>query len=313
VIAPVCHRLPAGAPSPRRTQAGSLCHTGGRAYAHARFRARKSHLLGLREALPLLAATDAASLRNAAAALGVSPAKSFETLMSLYALALRTYDAPIFRALLGLHEIENLKLVRRVIVNHRDRAAIARLWRPLGSLSTIDAIRDATTLHELIERLARTPYADVARQSLRADADAELILDRWASQRLFDAIPPREPHVRQMIESIVRERDEQLVRRVKTFGISVPRLGAQASSPATARRPASPNGVTPPAETAGGCRRDACAPYRGTDPFSLAPAVAIILLAEAEVRAVRALIERGGDVTLDAVTARAMAGSLMGG
>ena len=47
-------------------------------------------------------------------------------------------------------------------------------------------------------------------------------------------------------------------------------------------------------------------------PFLLAPAVAIVLLAEEEVRAVRALVEREGDERLDAALVRALAASQIG-
>lgn len=47
-------------------------------------------------------------------------------------------------------------------------------------------------------------------------------------------------------------------------------------------------------------------------PFLLAPAVAVVLLAEEEVRALQALVERQGDEQLDAPMLRAIAGSQIG-
>jgi hypothetical protein len=48
------------------------------------------------------------------------------------------------------------------------------------------------------------------------------------------------------------------------------------------------------------------------DPFRLAPPLAVILMAEEEARAVRALMERCGDETLDPPLLRALAGSQLG-
>lgn len=224
-----------------------------RAYAYARICARKSQLLGKRDAALLLAAPDALAL------LGGDP---FEKLMRLYALAIRTYRAPIFRALLVLHEIENVKLLWRVVANDRDRGAIARLWRPLGALATAPMPRDVLSPRDLVDQLAKTPYGAIAKSVLLSGA-GEAAFDRWARQRLLDEakrLPKSEALTRKMIETLRADR--------RAF------VG---------------------------------------NPFLLAPAVAVVLLAEAEVRGVRAIVERGGDESLDNVTMRVLAGSQMGG
>jgi hypothetical protein len=239
-----------------------------RAYAYARICARKSQLLGKRDAALLLAAPDALAL------LGGDP---FEKLMRLYALAIRTYRAPIFRALLALHEIENVKLLWRVVANDRDRGAIARLWLPLGALATVPMPRDVLSPRDLVDQLAKAPYGAIAKSVLLSGA-GEAAFDRWARQRLLDEakrLPKSEALTRQMIESWGRT-------------LCAP-TGRGAQRAPEVRRAFVGN------------------------PFLLAPAVAVVLLAEAEVRGVRAIVERGGDESLDDVTMRVLAGSQMGG
>jgi hypothetical protein len=229
--------------------------------------ARKSQLLGPREAALLLGAGDPAS---ALATLGADP---FDKLLRLYELALRTYRAPIFRAMLGMHEIENVKLLWRVAANDRDRRAIRRLWRPLGALATVRMPPEVASLRGLVEHLETTPYGAIAKSVLRSGA-GEAAFDRWATRRLLDEanrLPRSEALTRQMIESYC--------------GV---------------RRP---------------CRRSDSGGMAAAlqNPFLLAPAVAVVLLAEAEVRAVRAIVERGGDASLDDVAMRVVARSRMGG
>lgn len=277
------------------------------AYAYARVRARKSHLLGIRDAMPLLAATDAATFEHARAAVGADTHKSFERLMALYALAIRSYRAPLFRALLGLHEIENVKLLWRVVANDRERSAIARLWRPLGAMAAVPMLIDAPSLRDLADALAKTPYGAIAANAIRSSGTAELLFDRWASQRLLAearALPPREQLTRTLIESVVRERDAEIAAR-----------GAQwyGMSPAAVTASLAIDGELGDAFAMRRRRLQLCRRACIADPFLLAPAVAVILLAEEEVRSVRALIERRGDATLDEAAARAMAASQMGG
>jgi len=227
-----------------------------RAYAHARILARKAQLLGAREGALLLAAADPPA---ALAAFGGDP---FEKLLRIYELAIRTYRAPIFRALLGLHEIENVKLLWRAAANDRGHAAVQRLWLPLGALATVEMPRDVLSPRGVAEHLAATPYGAIAKSVLRSGA-GDAAFDRWARQRVLDEakrLPKAEALTREMIES-------------------------------------------------GRVHRRA---FIGT-PFLLAPAVAVVLLAEAEVRAVRAIFERGSDASLDDAVMRVVAQSQMGG
>lgn len=270
---------------------------GALAYAHARIRAAKSHLLTRAGAMPLFAAVDAASIHRAVAALDLE--SPLARLIRVYQTAMRGYRAPLFRAMLALHEIENVKLLWRATIKRRD---VEHLRIDLGPLATLPHV-DAATPHELAERLARTPYGSIAATVARAHGDditaAELALDRWASQRLLEEarrLPRRESLARRLVESIVRERDAEIVRR-----------GAQWYGLASVRGPAE-DVVAIRRERLRLCRRA----FVGS-PFLLAPAVAVVILAEEEVRAVRALVEREGDASLDAPLGRALAGSQIGG
>jgi len=274
---------------------------GARAYAHARIRACKSRLLTRADAAPLLAATDTAAMQRVIAALGIDDPMT--RLLRVYRTAIDGYrdGAPLFRAMLQLHEIENVKLLWRVAANgHRDR--IARLWIGLGAFASFP-IPEAATLNELVTQLAKTPYAEIAKSVARAHgndvAAAELAFDRWASRCLLDEarrLTRRESIARRLIELLVRERDAQLLLRgAKWYGLTSVAPGKSADIMALRR------------ERLRLCRRA----FVGS-PFLLGPAVAVILLAEEEVRAVRGLVERMGDERLDAAMIRATSASQIG-
>jgi len=271
------------------------------AYAHARVRACRSRLLTRSEAAPLFTAADPAAMRRVIAALEIG--EPLSRLLRVYQTAIRGYPhgAPLFRALLRLHEIENVKLLWRVAVKHGHGAAVSRLWTDLGALASFPILSGASP-KEVAAELARTPYAGVAATVARAHendiAAAELAFDRWASQRLLDEarrLPRREALTRRLAELVVRERDEEIVRRgAKWYGLtSVP---GTAGDVAALRR-----------ERLRFCRRA----FVGS-PFLLAPAMAVVLLAEEEARALRALVEREGEEALDAPMMRALAGSQIG-
>lgn len=245
------------------------------AYAHARIRACRSRLLTRAEAAPLFTAGDSAAMHRVLAALELEDPEA--RLLRVYQTAIRGYrhGAPLFRTLLQLHELEEVKL----------------LWR-----------RRTAPPHELAGQLAKTPFAAIAATVARAHgndlAAAELAFDRWASQRLLEEarrLPHRESLARRLIELVVRERDAQLVLRgAKWYGLS---------------------SVSGRAEDVIGLRRERLRLCRRAfvgSPFLLAPPLAVILLAEEEVRAVRALVERQGDESLDAPMLRAIAGSQVG-
>jgi vacuolar-type H+-ATPase subunit C/Vma6 len=235
--------------------------SGQRAFGYARARAWKSRLLDREGLMPLLALTDTERIRHA-----IDPSP-FEKLMRIYAL----WPLPLMRAMLRLHEIENVKLLWRCVTRHKPFDS--RAWIPLGSLATVSPAIVATSPRQLAEALARTPYASISVSVARAYSDdlqaAEIAFDRWASRQLVDEakrLPKREVLARQLIDRVVEA-------RVERRAPDVQRLCARA--------------------------------FRG-DPFSIAPVVALILLAEAEVRAVRGIIERQGDPGLDAALERVL-------
>lgn len=245
--------------------------SGAIAYAHARIRGCKSHLLTRADAAPLFTAADATAMHRVVAALRLED--PMQHLLRVYATAIRGYPhgAPLFRALLQLREIENVKLE----------------WR-----------RSRDTVNDF----AGTPFAQIVKTVARAHrndiAAAELAFDRWASQQLLDEarrLPRREALARRLVELVVKERDSEIVRRgAKWYGLTS--VSGIAEDVISLRR-----------ERLRLCRRA----FVGS-PFLLAPAVAVILLAEEEVRAVRALVERQGDDRLDAALLRAVAGSQLG-
>ncbi len=264
--------------------------SGAIAYAHTRMRGCKSHLLTRADALPLFTASEPQAMRRVVAALDLE--HPMQRLLRVYATAMRGYPhgEALFRALLRLHEIENVKLVWRVTARRRGKEALERLWIDLGSLASFSGDFDGT------------PYAQIAKTIARAHgsdpAAAELALDRWASQQLLDQarrLPRHEALARRLAELVVRERDAEIVRRgAKWYGLT---------------------SVSGPAEDVLSLRRERLRLCRRAfvgSPFLLAPAVAVILLAEEQVRAVRALVERQGDERLDPPLLRALAGSQLG-
>jgi vacuolar-type H+-ATPase subunit C/Vma6 len=271
------------------------------AYAHARIRACRSRLLTRADAAPLFTAADPAAMRRVIAALEI--AEPLSRLLRVYETAIRAYPhgAPLFRAFLRLHEMENVKLLWRVAIKHGHGDAVPRLWTNLGALASFPILGGASP-KEVAAELARTPYAGIAISVARAHendiAAAELAFDRWASQRLLDEarrLPRREALTRRLAELVVRERDAEIVRRgAKWYGLTS--VSGTVDDVAVLRR-----------QRLRLCRRG----FVGS-PFLLAPAMAVILLAEEEARALRALVEREGDEALDAPMMRALAGSQIG-
>ncbi len=313
-----------------------MTSAGSRAYAHSRVRAWKSRLLRREDVLPLFTASDPASMRRALSALEFDADK----LTRAYEMTIRGYrhDAPLLLAMLRLHEIENVKLLWRAVARHRDLPTIRRLWVSLGPLASIrPEVQEATTPRQLAEQLRRTPYEQIARDVVRAHGDdvgaAELAFDRWASQRLLDEarkLPREERLARQLVEMLVRERDSEIFRRgQRWYGLSEAAVNVErASAPnvgrASARRQVNapldglkpvPHGLKPVPQDPALLRRERLRLCRRAfigNPFRLAPAVAFLLLAEEEVRGVRALVERQGDSSLDAAVTRALAGTQFG-
>jgi hypothetical protein len=279
------------------------------AYAHARIAARKSRLLRRVDAMPLWSASDPAAVQRALTALGIgSERERFARLLSFYRTAIRGYAhrAPLLWSLLRLHEIENLKLGWRALIRRIAPQQRLHLWRDLEEFTALrpEVFRHADSIGDLLPRLAGTPYADVASQVSRAHGDdvagAELAFDQWASKALLaeaHRLPSAESLAHEIIITLLHERDEEMLRRGAAFhGLSP--AAVQASIVVSPKR----------THTESTLRRRAFVGHS----FEVAPALAILLLAEAESRSVTALIERRGDPRLDEPTTRVVANSLMG-
>lgn len=275
---------------------------GGIACAHARMHAWKSRLLTRVQAAPLFTAASDGEVQRVVAALEIRD--PLARLLRIYDAAIRGYPhgAALFRALLRLREVENVKLLWRLTARPPHRREPGPLWVDLGRLATVAKL-DGATPGALAEALRGTPYGSIAATVARAHgkdvAAAELALDRWASQRLSEEarrLPRKETLTRRLVESIVRERDAQLgARGARWYGLAT--VPAEAFDVVRLRQ-----------ERLRLCRRA----FTGS-PFLLAPALAIVLLAEEEVRAVQALVERQGDPRLDGAMVRALAASQLGG
>ena len=161
--------------------------TGSVAFANARVRAIKSRLLGHEIAGRVRA--------GLAATRDDRLARGFDGLIASYVTVLKSYPRgqTLFLALLRRHEIENVKLMWRVIVNSAFESRWARHWLDLERLAAIslESCRECRTLPSLIDALRGTPYAAVAGEMWRAHAGdaaaAELGFDRWTSACIVDA------------------------------------------------------------------------------------------------------------------------------
>lgn len=245
-----------------------------RAHAHARIRAVKSRLLDRSDVLALFCATDESSTHRALSTFGLDPSTElfpqlFRRLLGVYRTAMRAHrgEEEVFRALLRLHAIDDPK------------ADLEEFTDDPATAAAIEAIRRA--------------HGDDA-------ASATLALDRWASRALLDRAP-RESLARKLIECVVRERDNELLRRGSRFhGISDAAARAMALLQHEAVDP-----LVLRAE-----RRKLCGRAFIGHTFELAPSIAVILFAEEELRGLTALAERRGDAKLDPVVDRTIAASL---
>lgn len=265
--------------------------TGRIAFANARVRAMKSRLLGHEIAGRVLAGLGATT------ADWQQHATAFAELIEWYVTVLKSYPRgqSLFLSLLRRHEIENVKLLWRVIVNDARTTHWGRHWIDLGRLATltIEAGRDCGSLPALIEVLKRGPYAAIAHDMWRAHggdpAAAELGFDRWTSARIAEAaagLPDNDRTAIALAMAIVRERDVNIAHRMAAAGLPVPPVRL----PREWRRDA----------PAGGDhdrlvlwlrrrRRSLCRQAFREAPYCLAPAVALLLLKEEEVRGLDAI------------------------
>jgi vacuolar-type H+-ATPase subunit C/Vma6 len=318
----------------------------GIAYGNARVRALKSQLFDA-DALRQLQ-RDATGRGTTIGSQDLS-GERFRHLLQCYAVVIRSYPAgqTLFRALCRRHEIENLKLVWRAHVRSHRFEQWKALWRPFGGLETIrlESCRERASLSELVASLRATPYTDIARSILRAHANdlaaAELGFDRWASAAIASAagaLGGGETAARDLALTIVRERDLNLLRRgVRAYGLSPDALlGSLVVLPRELRsdevtRLATWTGESgrvihtwPKRWNAGPdlpadwdalllalrrARHRACRRAFLGSPFCLAPAVALLLLQEEEVRNIASIQETSGRSDDDGLLERLLAGS----
>jgi hypothetical protein len=245
-------------------------------------------------------------------------------LIGWYVVVDKVYPAarPLTACLLRLHEIENVKLLWRAAI--RGRQPPRECWRPLDPRATVRYVDRALTAAGLIRHLARTPYAAVAHALMRSHPSdlpaAETGLDRWAWLAL-DAeaarLPRRERAAADLVRLLVIEHDLDLLRRGAGFGLEADLVakativlsslhGVRALAPLAAWTPAAGplHASMPPRLAArlgapGGwdeairrIRRErvrACRRAFLGWPYQLAPAIALLLLREAQAAAALSL------------------------
>lgn len=269
-----------------------------RAYGFARISAQRSGLLSREDIGALRLSNDLQTATRAANALGIGEERRrFDRLLGRYRAIIRCYSdaAPLVRALLGFHETENVKLIWRATLRQIPRERWLSLWHDLQDLGefTTDTFIGANTLYDVVERLRGTTFEHVAADVYSAHGDdlgaAELEFDRWASMQAvaqIQALDKSETLARQIAEALVRQRDDEIVRRgVTAYGLSPEVAGAQRTLPSRRTWP----------DLASLCRRA----FRG-QAMRLAPALAYAAMAERDYRVSRALAERAGDPELDA-------------
>ena len=265
-------------------------------------------------------------------------------LLGDYAVLARSYPVgrELIQALAGLHEIENLKLLHRGVRRGLAPEAWRPAWRPLGQLAALELAdaEEVRSARDLEVATADTPYAGLA----GGEPDAiELALDRFGSRRLVDEVrrlPRAHADAGALVLRLVRERDLDALRRAAAYGVA-PELAAGTAALLAGERgwerlpevaawnaEQGPLGLLLPRRLVAGLgpiadwdaleqalhreRRRACAAAFIGSPLRLAPGIAFLLLAEAEVRGLVALVEAGDDPAARGVVARAVAAGALG-
>jgi hypothetical protein len=288
------------------------------AFGNARVRAIRSRLRGPLDLPALQSAESVAALAEAAGLEGITNVaelsrRLFASLVEDYRRLVGAYPAgrPLLFALLGLHEIENLKLAWRARSRDAPAQTWIRLWRPLGRLERLPLApwREAPSLREAALACARTLYGPLLRDLLAAGADpaaAEMAMDRWAGKRVAEAaakLPWPERAARNLALAVVRERDADLIERAGAWGLSSENAAAASVLERT-------KDLRDPTERRRMRRRLALRAFVGP-PFRLAPAVALLLLREEEARAIVAIAGSIASPSSPALL-RVLAGSAMG-
>lgn len=319
--------------------------TGSLAYANARVRALKSRLLG-REIAARVAVGLAASRDHA-----LNADVSRRELLDWYAVVLASYPRghALIHSLLYRHDIENIKLAWRAIVNAHGSPRWIGRWIDLGRLASVrlESVRDCRTLPSLVDAARRTPFAGIAEAMWRAHAEdplaAEIGFDRWTSRAIIDsarALPGADRTAAALATAVVRERDFAVLRRAAAAGLSPEILTAAlgclhqeigldpamrlaawtpADGPFWAAVPRRWQRHAPPSADWDRwmvwwrhARRDLCRRAFRETPFCLAPAIALLLLKEEEVLGLEAIATFEATVQDAAALEYAIAASELG-
>jgi hypothetical protein len=257
-----------------------------RAYGHARARARRAAMLSHPVVTAMAGAPTVTGLpgwhdlgpRDDGS---VTLELAYSRLVEDYLVMRRAYPEARegLRALLQLHELENLKLLWRAAVSGAAFADWRGSWRPLGVLQTIarESFGGAPSLASLPEALRTTPYGELAANTVRSHgrdiAAAELAIDRFGTHELVsahDRLPGCEQSARRLLQTVIVRRDAAIDERACT-AVGRPVQGRLNDS------------------------RPGLAALAGRifarEPFSLAVPLALVLLREQDVQWILALSE----------------------
>jgi vacuolar-type H+-ATPase subunit C/Vma6 len=294
------------------------------AYAWARTRARRSTLLRPEQLDSLSAVTTRRELVSALRAANIDasdPDGARSACLARFAAdaaaLIASWPRPgLLRAIVGLEEIENLKLACRA---HRRGLAAdlwVPLWRPLGAVSRLapEAFAGGASLRAALDALPDQPYGEGARRALRAHegdpAGFEIALDSMASLELLAAGAASAADARRLAEAEVRIRDLDALVRSAARGLraedaaaatvllrrewkpDVLQAIARGQVPEALRR-RWPSAATPAAleESMRDALRAACLRTFIVTPFRPASAAALLLLRRDEMRSIISAVE----------------------
>jgi hypothetical protein len=218
-------------------------------------------------------------------------------------------------AIVGLTEVENLKLGCRAVRTGAAADLWQPLWSPLGKVARLqmEPFLDVPSLRAALDRLPALPWGDAARRALRAHEDDpaafEMALDAFASRRILEADAASD--ARRLAASLVRIRDVDAVSRASARGRSAEDAGTAATLLRRELRPDALRALAAgevteaaraflkcPARTVPALldalrarlRADCLRTFSGS-PFHAACAVALLLLRLDEMQAVTAIAE----------------------
>jgi len=223
------------------------------AYAYARTRARLSTLLRPEQIEAFRGASGASAAAAALRSAGIDarePGGAFRACLLRFVadaerLAASWPRPDLVRAVVGLLEVENLKLGCRAVRSKLAGERWQPLWLPLGKVAGLSgtAFEEAPSLRSALDRLPPFPWGEAARHALRAHEDDpaafEMSLDAFASRRLLQAAE-RAPSARALAELAVRIREVDAVSRAAARGL---RPEAAALATVLLRREVRPDGL----------------------------------------------------------------------